>query len=94
MASRGFKFDLGETVRDKVSGFEGIVVTRGDHVSGCDSYGVQTKTLKDGAPQDLKWFDEPRLEAINVPVMKIDMREQRTGADSVIPSAAKAVGRA
>jgi len=91
--TKDFKFALGSKLRDKVTGFEGVVTGRGDHISGCDTYGLQNQTLKDGAPQDLKWFDEPRLELVSSDVLVVDDRDERTGADSTIPSAAKAVGR-
>lgn len=88
-----FRFDIGATLRDKVTGFEGVVVGRGDHLSGCDTYGLQAKQLKDGYPQDIKWFDEPRLERVDVPNLVVDPRAVRTGADSPIPSGARSAGR-
>lgn len=92
--TKTFAFPFGAKVRDKVTGFEGIVTSRGDHISGCDTYAVQNQTLKDGAPQDVKWFDEPRLVLIEGQnVLIVDARAERTGADSVIPSAARAIGR-
>lgn len=92
--AKTFKFELGATVRDKVTDFEGVVVGRGDHISGCDTYGLQSRVLKDGVPQDMKWFDEPRLVLVDsTPNLIVDEREERTGADSVIPSAAKSAGR-
>ena len=78
-----FKFDRGEKLRDKVTGFQGICISRGDHISGCNTYGVQPTMLKDGAPQDSKWFDEPRLESLGEKMFEIDTREKRTGADSI-----------
>ena len=32
---------LGQKVQDQISGFTGIVTTVGDHISGCDRYGVR-----------------------------------------------------
>jgi hypothetical protein len=83
MSSRGYKFELGETVKDKVTGFKGVVVGRSNHISGCDTFGVQASTLKDGAPQDPKWFDEPRLESTGKRMDIVDGRTVKTGADSV-----------
>lgn len=93
MNSKSFRFDLGMTLRDKVTGFEGVVVGRGDHLSGCDTYGLQSKQLKDGLPTDVKWFDEPRVELIDAPKLTVDERDVRTGADSAIPSATRSIGR-
>jgi hypothetical protein len=33
--------DLGSTVRDKITGFKGIVTSRAVHMNGCDRYWVQ-----------------------------------------------------
>jgi hypothetical protein len=81
--SRGYKFELGEVLRDKVTGFEGVCVGRSNHISGCDTFGVQPQTLKDGAPQDARWFDEPRLESAGRAIPMVDSRADRTGADNV-----------
>lgn len=81
--SRGYKFELGEVVKDKVTGFSGIVIGRASHISGCDTYGVQPKELKDGMPQEAKWLDEPRLNATGKSIAMVDERVQRTGADSI-----------
>jgi hypothetical protein len=87
MAKTGdYKFDRGDRLRDKVTKFEGICVSRGDHISGCNTYGLQPTELKDGAPQETKWFDEPRMETVPGSVnmlADVDTRAVRTGADSV-----------
>lgn len=64
MASRGFVFELGDHVQDKVSGFEGIVTGRADHSLGCDTFAVQPRHIADGALPNPTWFDEPRLELV------------------------------
>jgi len=59
-----FKFDLGDKVRDSITGFVGIVVLRSQWLNNCNTYGVQPTELKDGAPQDRQHFDEPQLELL------------------------------
>lgn len=79
-----FKFNRGDRVKDKVTGFQGVIVSRADHISGCDTYGVQPEKLKDGVPQDTRWFDEPRLVLVKAEVVRpVDERDFRTGADSI-----------
>ena len=57
-----FKFDLGQKVKDKVTGFSGVVVCRADYMTGCVRYSVQSKKLsKEGKPQDWQVFDEDQL---------------------------------
>jgi hypothetical protein len=35
-----WKFELGDRVKDRVSGFTGIVVSRTEYLNGCKQYGV------------------------------------------------------
>jgi hypothetical protein len=87
----GFRFSLGDLIRDKVTGFEGICVGRANHISGCDTYGVQPRGLKDGNAIEHKWYDDPRLELVTAGALTgIDPREARTGADST-PTATRSV---
>ena len=57
-----FKFKQGETVRDLVTGFKGIVVARTDYISGCNRYQLQPKVGADGKFPDSVTIDEPALE--------------------------------
>ena len=59
-----FVFELGTIVRDRVTGFEGAITGRAQHLTGCNTYGLQPKEMKDGKPIEAEWFDENRLEAI------------------------------
>jgi hypothetical protein len=57
-----FKYDLGQEVKDKVTGFSGVIVARTDYMTGCVRYSVQCKKLdKGGKPQDWQSFDEDQL---------------------------------
>ena len=56
-----FKYALGEVLRDKVTGFEGVVMVRANYFTRCDHYGLCPQNLKDGKPIDWEWLDEIRL---------------------------------
>lgn len=57
-----FKFDHGEVLKDKISGYRGVVLGRTDYLTDCVHYGLcQQKITKDGDPDKWKWFDETRL---------------------------------
>lgn len=58
MKPNPFVFELGQEVRDIISGFTGIVRSRSQWLTGCNTYGVSSRELKDGKPQDPVWFDE------------------------------------
>ncbi len=57
-----FKFDLGEDVQDRVTGFEGIVMCRAEYTTGCRHYALcLRKVTKEGKPLEWEYFDESRL---------------------------------
>lgn len=59
-----FVFELGQEVRDVVTGYTGIVRGRAQYLTGCNTYAVQTRKLSDaGKPADWLWFDENVLES-------------------------------
>ena len=58
------KIKLGQKVKDKITGYEGIVVVKTDWIHGCTRFGVKSQSLKDGKPIDMEWFDEPDLEVV------------------------------
>lgn len=58
-----FKFELGVTVEHLIHGYEGIVVARAEHITGCNRYTVQAKGLnKDYKPKEAYWMDEHALK--------------------------------
>ncbi len=52
---------LGDKVRDSITGYSGIVVAITEWLYGCRRIGVQAQELKDGKPVEECWFDEQRL---------------------------------
>ena len=60
-----FKFELGTTVKDTITGFEGLVTRRTQWLNNCNTYGVQPRELdKDGKIRECGNFDEPQLELV------------------------------
>lgn len=53
-----FIFELGVKAKDKITGFEGIIIGRAEHITGCNTYGLKPKKDKDGKMQDAEWVDE------------------------------------
>ena len=57
-----FKFELGEVLKDKITGFEGVAMGRTEYFTDCTHYGLCSQSLnKDGEPIGWHWFDETRL---------------------------------
>ncbi len=55
---------LGKEVKDRVSGFRGIVTSETNYLQGCTRMNVQPPVKKDGTLPDSKHFDEPDLIVI------------------------------
>lgn len=52
---------LGDLVRDRVTGYTGIVVGITEWLYGGRQIGVQSRYLLGAKPQDPVWFDEGRI---------------------------------
>ncbi len=85
---------LGQKVRDRITGFEGIVVARTEWMYGCIRITIQPRGLTDdGKPIDSHTFDEPQLEVLadeviyTIPSNKPD-RPVPTGGGRESPSRA------
>lgn len=65
-----FKFELGDKVKDTMTGFKGIIVYRTQWIHNCNVYGVKSQELKDGMPRDNAQFDEPQLELVKEKVIE------------------------
>lgn len=77
---KGFVFALGDRVKDRVSGFEGIVFHRSEWLTNCNTYGVKpTKLDKEGKPCDSVVFDEPMLELVSKNTHSGISPEHKTG---------------
>ena len=59
-----FKLSLGDKLKDRITGFEGICIYRSQWISNCNTYGLKSEKLKDGLPMDLNQFDEPMLSLV------------------------------
>ncbi len=57
--------NLGDKVKDKVSGFTGIVIGKTEWLHGCTRCIVQPPVKKDGTLPENNAFDEPQLELVS-----------------------------
>ena len=55
--------ELGDKVKDKVTGYEGTAVSKTEHLNGCVHWGVQGKMLKGEVP-DTEYFDDEQLVVV------------------------------
>ena len=65
------KINLGDKVKDKVTGFTGIVVCKHSYLNGCDRCTVQPPINKEKEMPLEESFDEPQLEVLKKSVIKV-----------------------
>lgn len=65
-----FKYELGIKAKSNISGFKGIIVSRSQHLNGCDRYWIAPLLDKDGNLNEGFWFDEGKIESITKPILK------------------------
>lgn len=67
------RIKLGQKVRDKITGLEGITVVRSEFLFGCIRFGVQPQEVKEGKPAEWVYVDEPQLEVVkDTPAPKVE----------------------
>lgn len=79
------QFVLGQKLRHRVSGLEGIAVSRTEYLSGCVRYGVQPRVTSSSPEKlpDASWFDVEELEFVDGGVSEISGRP--SGGDRMDP---------
>ena len=82
--AKDYKFELGSTLKDKITGFQGVATGVASYITGCDQYVIQPE-LKDCAFVEAKWFDDNRLETVGDKVLKLELKED-VGACNEAPT--------
>ncbi len=71
---------LGDTVKDTITGVMGVVVSISNWLNGCQTLQVQPTHLKDGVPVDRIPFDVEQVELVSRRVTP--KTERHTGGDA------------
>lgn len=75
-----FRFELGEVVKDKIAGFQGVVMVRSQYYTGCNTYGLLAQSLnKDGKRFDWEWIDETLLVKVENTENVLEKSERDNG---------------
>lgn len=70
--------ELGQEAKDKITGFEGIIVARISYLFGCDQYGIAPKA-QNGKCEDTNYFDEGRIEIIGRGILPEEVQVEKGG---------------
>ena len=56
--------NLGDQVKDTITGFTGVVVSQATFLNGCARINIQSQKLKEGVPTDPRWFDTTQIKLV------------------------------
>jgi hypothetical protein len=76
--------ELGQEVKDSITGFFGLATGRVEYITGCNQVLVQPQCKPDGEYIENRWFDEDRLSVINGTVFALP-RATANGPDKPAP---------
>jgi hypothetical protein len=74
-----FTIEMGVKVKSKISGFQGVVVSRAEHLNGCNRYWIQPPVDKDGKLIDGYWLDEQELTVLEDDPVTTDAPHRKPG---------------
>jgi hypothetical protein len=80
-----FKHKLGKRAKDKITGFEGVLTSRCEFLTGCNRYCIQPTELKDGRPIESMYFDEEQIEILGDGIYRNEVSGKKRGACSPDP---------
>ena len=78
------KLQFGMTVRDKITGFQGVLTGLTTYISGCSQGLVAPALKKNGTPREGAWFDVQRLEQVGTKIIVLD-NSTTPGFDKAAP---------
>lgn len=86
MKNKIFTHELGLRGKDKITGFEGILTSRCEFLTGCNRYCIQPTDLKEGKPIESIYFDEEQIEIIGSGILPSSVTGEKKGACSPNPT--------
>jgi hypothetical protein len=73
---------LGLEGKDKVTGFQGIIIARVEFLFGCNQYGLAPKVTDNGEVKDTQYFDEGRIEIVGNGILPEEVKTEKDGGVS------------
>lgn len=86
-------FTFGVEVKDRITGFAGVVTGKASYITGCDQFLVQppcsVSQLKEGKKPDGVWFDDVRLEKVGDTDLSASLAKKQTKPGACEPAPKK-----
>ncbi len=65
---------MGDTARDTITGFSGVVMGRCEYATGCNQVLLSPKAKPDGDWVESRWFDVERVEVVETGTVEVKKR--------------------
>lgn len=82
-----FQFNLGDKVKDSLTGAKGIVIARAEYLTGCNTYGI---VKEKNTENKTDWFDELRLVLIKGNAFSLS-KTRDAGGEIEIPESTRSI---
>ena len=74
------KYDIGDMLEDKVTGYKGVVMGITYYATGCVHYALQSRIIgRDDKLPEWQWMDETRLDRIEEKAVEFNGRQATSG---------------
>ena len=80
------EFQFGDTARDKITGFKGIITGFATYLTGCTQLLLSPRVQEDGKYPDATWIDIDRLQVISTDATGIEPNPRNGGLSSRDPA--------
>ena len=67
---------LGQKVKDRVTGFTGIVISKLEYLNGCIQLGVKPNKLKDGETLEAEYVDIEQMDVVGNGINKPEKKQK------------------
>jgi len=79
-----FRLELGQKVKERITGFSGVVMARVEYLTGCHQYAVGPQKMdKDGTMPGWTYLDDDLLVKVKG---KISLKKKPTGGPQQTPN--------
>jgi len=75
--------NLGKIGRDKITGFQGVIIGQATYLFGCNTYAIapQKWNSETSKRPETEWFDEGRIEIVGDGINPVDVQVETPGGE-------------
>lgn len=82
--TKNFRFSNGDKVKEKITGFTGVITGTCFYITGCNQYLITSRSKDDSNKNIQLWYDEGRLDLVkSAKVVPNEVSTEEPGCDLV-----------